>query len=246
MAQKNAIKFQVGYGIPLVNSVISTNVNFSQAAGSPATHSNVNGSFGSGLRFEVGYVRSFSSLVSFQFDATYLMGNEIKANQFYENWSYSSIHFIQFSPQVRIAFGSSRVRPYGSLGPVLGIGSFRENTHLGDTSFDDSEYVYNGSAALGAKTTMGIEIASGKLSLYAEISMVNMNYAPSRSELVKYNSNGTDRLGTLTVAQKQVEYRDSYTDMPAGVQNPNQPSVKLKQYYPFSSLSFSVGVMFKF
>jgi hypothetical protein len=245
-AQNNAIKFQVGYGIPLVNSTLSTNMTF-QA--NQANSSVVTGSYGSGLQLEVGYVRTLSKLVSIQFDAAYLMGKEIDLNTNDPKVSYgenssSYSRFLQVSPQLRTTFGSNKIRPYASVGPVVGMGSiYKKSLLTPDGPTIESEEIFTGSLAVGAKTSLGMEIEQGEFIFYAQLSMVNMNYAPTKSEFTKYIRDGKDVLAKLTISEKQTDYKDSYTQ---GTQDPNQPTTDLTQYYPLNSLSLSMGVMYKF
>jgi hypothetical protein len=245
-AQNNAIKFQVGYGIPLVNSALSVDMGL-QA--NKVNSSVVKGSYGSGLQLEVGYVRSLSKMVSLQFDAAYLLGKEIDLNTkdpkaLYGGSISSYSRFLQVSPQLRATFGANKIRPYASVGPVVGIGSiYKKSLLTPDGPSVDSEEVFTGSIAIGAKTSLGMEMEQGKFIFYAQLSMVNMNYAPTKSEFTKYVKGGSDVLGKLTISEKQTDYKDSFTQ---GTQDPNQPTTDLTQYYPLNSLSLSMGVMYKF
>jgi hypothetical protein len=244
-AQNNAIKFQIGYGLPLVKSSLSTSLTAQQNGAT--NFSVVNGSYRSGLQLEAGYVRSLSGLVSIQFDVTYLVGKEVNSTNKYLTYTdqYSSYsRFLQFSPQLRITFGGSKLRPYASIGPTIGYGKIYKKSHYNnDGPIIDSEEVFNGSAAIGAKTSLGLEMNLGKFIFYTQLSMVNMNYAPAKSKITQYRSDGNDALGTLTVSQKQIEYKDNFI---RGTQNPDQPSASFKQYYPFNSLGLHVGIMYKF
>lgn len=244
-SQKSAFNFQVGYGVSLANSTLGAST---ASSGNGVTYAAVKGSYGSGLRVEAGYVYNLSSLLSVQFDASYLWGKEFRSIFYYNASDYGNnsaySRFIQLSPQIRIAFGGTKLRPYGSVGPVIGFGTlhFKSYTFIG---IDEEwrEYVAKGSLAIGAKTTLGIAMGQGKISYFAQVSMINMSYAPTKEELVTDNYNGTDVLPSLSVFQKQRVFKDSFD---TASQDPNQPSIGIKQFYPLNSLSLNIGVSYKF
>ncbi|MBS1557739.1 MAG: hypothetical protein JST69_03345 [Bacteroidetes bacterium] len=251
-AQQNAIKFQVGYGLPLGSGTVGTST--SSNSGSSYIRSATRGSFGSGTQLEVGYTRSLSGLLSLQMDVSYLFGKQYNTygdSYTYQGASYNSTvsthaNFFFFSPQLKAKLGEGKFVPYASVGPVIGTGKMYDK---GDYNIYDHnpytyEFTYSGSVSVGAKTTVGVEVTQGKFGFFGQLTMVNMSYAPTKGIYTKYIYNGTDNLPNMNTVQKETSFVNSYDAY--GQQDPNQPSKQLKQYYPLSSLSLNFGVLYHF
>jgi hypothetical protein len=248
-SQKSILKLQVGYGIPLVNdSQFPTSI---QLNSSSTTYTSVYGSYGSGLRFEVGYIRPLSTHLALEIDATYLSGKAISST-YNSSTTFqsqtSSARFYEISPMLRVNLGGDKVKPYGAIGPVIGFGTTTADyvlSRTGATNAKETQVRYSGSAAIGAKSVVGVELTQGKFIFYAQITMIAMSYAPTKSEYTKYTLNGTDQLSQLTISQKQFVYKGSVT-VTGNSPDPSKPTEQLKFYLPFSNISMDVGVMFKF
>lgn len=255
LAQSNAVKIQIGYGLPLAGQTVGDRSVQDYSGASPTyTRSFTKGSFGSGTQIGVGYARSISGLLSVQLDATYLIGKSYDTYQFDQINSgthnpsavSNQANFFQISPQIRAKFGDGKFSPYAAIGPIIGFGKMYEKGYYGD--YDSTPYsyelTYSGSASVGAKTTVGLEMTQGKLGYFAQITMINMNYAPTKGVYTKYILGGQDNLPNMTTNQKEFSYVDSYDQY--AQQDPNQPQKQSKQYLPFSSLSLNFGVMYRF
>ncbi|MBS1488284.1 MAG: hypothetical protein JST43_11915 [Bacteroidetes bacterium] len=253
-AQQSAIKFQVGYGLPLGGSTLGTST--SQGSGNNPSYTQTiqRGSFGSGTQIEIGYVHSVSGLLSVQMDASYLFGKEYNTSS--DHYTYQGSDYGQsvssranvflLSPQLRAKLGEGKLSPYLSAGPVVSFGKMYETGSF--NNYDSNPYnyekTYSGSAAIGAKTTVGVEMTQGKFGFYGQVTMINLSYAPTKGVYTKYVDQYGDRLANMTTAQKETSFVTSY-DANAP-QDPNQPSKALKQYNPLGSISLSFGVMYHF
>jgi hypothetical protein len=244
-AQKSSVKLQVGYGVPLAGSSLSRN---SSQSGSNYSSSIVSGSLGSGFTLEAGYTYSFAPLISAQVDFTYLAGKEYNSTQtasvFLQTDSYSG-NFFQMAPLIRFDVGEGQIHPYAAVGPAFGFGSMKlKHYEDNDGGTLDEEEKYSGSVAIGTKSVLGLELSKGNVGFYVQATMVNMSYAPSKSEITKYISNGTDMLAQMQTYQKVTEYKDSISSN--GQFDPTQPSQQLFNYFPLSSISLSIGARLKF
>ena len=248
-AQKGIVKIQIGYGIPLTNSLAGQST---QASSTSTTYTGVYGTYGSGLRLEAGYIRPLSSHLSLEMDVTYLIGKSINLTYTTPNASQSqasSSLFYEISPLLRVNLGGNKIKPYAAIGPVFGIGTVTSNNlsnNPGAINASEIQRKYSGSLAIGAKSVVGAELTQGRFIFYAQIAVIAMSYAPAKSEYTKYTLNGTDQLSMLTISQKQSVYKNSVTTTNNSSPDPNQPTEQLKFYLPFSNISMNVGVMFKF
>jgi hypothetical protein len=245
-SQKSSVKLQVGYGIPLAGSSISSN---SSQNGSNSSASLVSGSFGSGLTIEAGYTYSFAALISTQVDFAYLIGNEYNSTTTYSNYyllneSYSS-NFFQVAPLVRFDVGEGSIHPYVAIGPAFGFGNIKYKEYQNnDGGISDRETKYDGGVAVGTKGILGLELTKGNLGFFVQATLINLSYAPTKAELTKYISNGTDVLPSTQTYYKETEFKSSISSN--GQIDHNQPNQQLLTYYPFSSLSLNLGVRLKF
>ncbi len=246
-SQKSMLKLQIGYGIPLTSTQATQNV---QSTSSSTTYTGVYGNYGSGLSLEAGYIQPLSSHLYLELDATYLIGKSINStytsSSTTQRQSASSL-FYEVSPLLRVSLGGDKIRPYAAVGPVVGFGAVTANnisSNSNTINASENERKYNGSAAIGAKSVVGAELTQGRFIFYAQITMIAMSYAPSKSEYTKYTLNGVDQLSNLTINQKQSVYNSSVT-VTNNPPDPNQPSEQLKFYLAFSSISMNVGMMFR-
>lgn len=250
-AQKSFLKFQVGYAFPIVNATLASNTSQTSTA---STVSGVYGSYGSGLQFEVGYEYALSEKISLQMDALYLIGNDVKRNTFFsvggntfsQNQSISS-RFYEIAPLIKFNILSEKsIAPYAVIGPTIGFGNFSNTvTTPGSTTSQNEEYLRNfsGPIALGAKSGVGVKFTKGAFGFYAQVTLINISFSPSSSEITRYSVGGVDNLKNLTVRQKQTNYKENVAFSP----NPDttKPAEELKFYFPLSSISLNIGLLIK-
>ena len=244
LGQKSMVKLQIGYGIPLANSLLA---NSAASNNSGATYTGVYGSYGSGLRIEGGYIYLLNTHLSLELDGTYLIGKKINATYTSPNGSQtqsSGSHFYELSPMLRMNLGGTKIKPYAGVGPVFAFGNIVSTFFSGGPNGSDVERTYTGSVAVGAKSAIGAEFTQGRFIFYAQATLIMMNYSPSKSTYTRYSLGGVDQLGNMTISQKQTIYKRTITT--AGTQDPNQPTEDLKFYSPLNSISMNMGVMFKF
>ncbi len=189
--QKSIFKLQIGYGIPLTNTLITQSA---QGNTTSTTYTGVYGSYGSGLRLEGGYIRPLNTHLSLEIDIAYLIGKSINSSFSFQNNSEqqtNSSHLYEFSPLLGVNLGGSKVKPYAAIGPIVGIGNLIIDYTSNGTVIQRK---YSGSASIGAKSVVGAAFTEGRFIFYSQISLIAMSYAPSQSEYTKYTQNGVDQL----------------------------------------------------
>jgi hypothetical protein len=83
-----------------------------------------------------------------------------------------------------------------------------------------------------------------KISLFGEIRIISLAYAPNKAEVTESKSNGVDMLPNMTIRDKQTEYSDNYTDDNNSSSNTSAPRKSTKQSLPFSSIGFNLGIRY--
>jgi hypothetical protein len=256
--QKGFVKFQVGYAFPIAGSTIATN-DLSQSAGT-ITSTAVDGSFGSGTQLEIGYEYPFSEIISCQLDALFLFGDDVKGNLQVSNINNGGsistqnqstrARFFEISPLIKFNIvGNRSLTPYIAIGPNVGFGTIN-NTSISNTSSIvgdiESQRVYTGPISIGSKAAIGIRWTKGLICFYGQLTLINLSFAPSHSEITKYIVGGVDQLNTLPIRSKQTIYSESVTFVtPNPIPNNSQPREAMKFYFPLSSVSFNVGFIIK-
>ncbi|MFZ4399628.1 MAG: outer membrane beta-barrel protein [Bacteroidales bacterium] len=215
-------------------------------------------SFGKGFQFGgvVGY--NFSEHFSFELAVSYLNGREYEEifTQRYANNSdaYSRIYksqMLRLMPSVKLSVGDA-LKPYLKTGLVIGVGSkinVQETFNFKDQYFNAiyqlSEFDLSGGISIGFVTGIGIRIESDdKWGFFSEINIITQSWAPEKASYSKFIQNGSDFLSRLPYNMKENVFVDSYS---SSVDNSNTEtsSEKLKQYFPFSSIGFNIGIYYQ-
>jgi len=137
------------------------------------------------------------------------------------------------------------LRPYARVGLIIAVMNSITTGIDSKSTWGNvtATMKYSGGVALGGSLALGADFAlNDLLSIYAEIFYDALSYAPKKGEFKKYELNGVDQLGDMTVNDKKVEFVKDITDFVASDDNPDQ---QLKNSYPFNSLGLNIGVKIK-
>ena len=245
-AQGLFVKINAGYGLKASSQNMTGFTNQTSATGS-ITREQVNISFGKGFNFGAGVGYMFSENIGAELDVSYLLGGKSLAHQTYTG-GYSDLtfyaRFLRLNPSLIISAGSGNISPYIKMGVLFGMGSI---TYIFD-DYDDGDILYfknklNGGISFGLTSGIGANFSlSDMLSIFGELNMVNMSYAPKKGEITEYTSNGINQLPDLTTKQKETEYLKEFTVSTANPTPDSQPSQALSQKMPFGSVGLNIGV----
>lgn len=225
---------------------------------------NVKISLGKGLDFGLNLGYMFNSNLGIDLQCTYLLGDEATGESkstytFYNTkyYDYEKIsiksQMIRVNPSIIIASGFEKLDPYAKFGVILGFGSIT-CSYLGEDYINDQlqnkevqEWKLNGGMAFGLSSTLGLMYhISDLISVYGELNLVGMSYAPTKGVMTKYTVNGSDRLPNLTTDDKEIDFVDDITYDYNNPPSSAEPSKELKNYLPYSSIGLNIGVRFSF
>lgn len=243
---KGTANINYGHAL-LLNSVNTTEIN--------ATTTQFEGvalTFGGGLNFggNLGYM--FNKNIGFELGANYLMGTDIKSNStsYLGDFSNreSSAKMLQVRPTLVFRAGYDKINPYAKIGMLIGSGKITSSENGKDASGDTFEEVreLSGGSPIGFHAGLGtLYKISEKISLFGELNLTSLEYAPKKMVLTVFTENGVDQLPTQTVSEKEIEFVDSFTDnsLPS---NPNEPNKFIKFPFSFSSFGLNVGIQYQF
>ena len=179
------------------------------------------------------------------------------SNYYTDNWKASMIRIV---PAIKLTCDSAKWIPYIKMGMALGIISSMTNDETGvensinnqiqTTSTSETNTKYTGPLAIGVMAALGVDYNITEMfGIFAEINYTGMSWAPTESVVTKATVNGSSILADLPLSSTQTNYSNTYTP-PTITQLTNNynalPASAIKQYYPFSTWGFNIGVKFNF
>lgn len=153
--------------------------------------------------------------------------------------------WMWINPQLVIASNNSDFKPYGKVGFVIGFSPKMTilSENLNDKGTKRTEIT--GGIPWGLNASLGINYHLFKnTSIFGELEMLQMNYAPTNSEITEYtDANGTDVLSTLTEKLKKTEFVDNWNSADITNTTPNKVA---KINIPLSSFKINIGIRYIF
>ena len=206
---------------------------------------------GSGINVGANFGYMFTKNIGFELGANYLLSSKIKASQtsYTGDYGNSEIYakMIQINPTLVFRSGFEKINPYGKVGLVIGSGKIindRNQKNGVDTSNFTLEL--DGGNPIGFQASIGtLYNINSKLSLFGELNLVSLEYAPKKGKYTKYLENGVDQLPTMTIREKEAEFVESLIET-GEPSNPNEPSKSITIPFSFSSFGINVGVQYQF
>lgn len=257
-AQGAYVKINAGYGINM-SSFVAQNSSNSTTTLPPYSYSYsteaVNYSLGKGLNFGGAFGYMFNKNIGAELGISYLLGGTTKIvneSQFGTGHSTNEItmhsNMLRFIPSVVIASGFEGINPYAKFGLLIGTGSlFIDGDENEPGGIMIEKWKYNGGFAIGLNSAIGAMFTiNDNISIFGEIDMVNLSYAPTKAELTEASLNGVDQLPTMTTRQKETEFVDSYTFDSANPPSDSEPAKEVKFKMPYGSVGLNVGLKISF
>jgi opacity protein-like surface antigen len=258
------VKINAGYGMPspIHNTDDYSNYSYIYTGEDFEQHitERVNFSLGKGVNLGGNAGFMFNSNVGVDLGLSYLRGGTTETRSSNNSQALShtyiadlrmatSATMLRVSPSVILVADLVKINPYARFGAVIGNGkithdvsSYVFNNWEGDfEEIKEWTYESTGGTAFGLTAGIGaLHIISDRISVYGELSMISMNYAPEKQMTVKYLRNGEDELNELSLSQRKTLYLDKVikpTEVPH-----DEPWLRLKQTLPFGSFGFNFGI----
>jgi opacity protein-like surface antigen len=242
-AQRPYVSLNAGYGFKMSAQNLSIfNFYNSTITDMTTSYEQVNVSLGKGLNSggTIGYM--FNKHIGAELGISYLIGSKAKFTEkdvdITTNYSISS-KMLRIIPSVVISSGFDKINPYARFGLVIGKGSVMIEAQ---NDLIAMKMKMNGGIAFGISSGIGANYnLNQKISIFGELNMVNMSYAPTKGKIMEANILGIDMVGDMTTNERETDYVDSYT-----VDNDpnNPPSDSEPSKLPFGSLGLNFGLRF--
>lgn len=211
---------------------------------------------GMNLGANIGYM--FNSKFGIDLGLSYLIGGKstfqtiyyrTDDQEFYEDVFSSKM--LRVSPSFIFVADLLKINPYAKFGLVIGMGKITHDyTYMFDSNgtFDATDVEeLSGGLALGLTAGIGaLYNLTGNISLFGEINMINMSWAPEKGKLIESITNGEDQLPSLSVEEKETIFVDKLTRPYMYQTDPNKPRENLKMHFPFGSFGVNFGLRIGF
>jgi outer membrane protein W len=250
-AQGTYVNINIGYGLKMSSqNMPDYNMSNLTIDSTSSTMKQINLSLGQGLTAQVAFGYMFTKNIGVEMGLSYLLGAKIKATSVYGAGIISdyflSAQMFRLNPSVIIACGFNKIDPYAKLGVIIGFGSIKneqDNYETGSTEV--MKTTLNGGVAFGLNASAGVLFKLTKLvSLFGEINIINLSWAPTKGKMTEDNLNGTDLLPNMTTSQKKIDFVKSYTNDSKNPRSDSDPRQELAEKFPFGSVGLNVGVRF--
>jgi hypothetical protein len=226
---------------------------------SVSTSKAINVSMTKGMNFGVAVGYMFYKNVGAELGFSYLLGptTKVKSGDNSANAGFNtgnsgdrtySASMYSIVPSIVVAGGLAKVDPYAKLGLLIGFGTlnidYNDNVNGEVTS---ENYKLNGGVSLGAVTAVGVKYnIGGRMSLFGEVNMVNLQYAPTTQKLTDYRVNGVDQLHAMTTKEKETQFVKKYQYDPKNPIPDTQPTQMTQVKQPVGSFGLNVGFSISF
>lgn len=155
---------------------------------------------------------------------------------------------LSIVPAIIIRINNDKLKPYARLGIMIGVLNkvlmFQTNNPSSSYSESTTSKDYGG-IAIGAQAALGAELPLGKLlSLFGEVNLDEISWAPTKGKYLKDTYNGVDQLANMTTKEKTWIYvKNLDTSQPIPYSDPDKQTLV---NYSFSNVGLIVGVKLNF
>jgi len=268
IAQRWQLDFSAGYSFPIVaqpsfyiNETSTDNSDIIEISSKKYGFSNginsrlnLNYQFKPGFYFNLGsnFIQSFSN-TEYEDNRNTTTGSTTNISTENSKWKHSLLDV-----QLGLTFESKlneKFKLFLSAGPVFNLIGNSTNTYysleelytnsvLTESTTIDQTRQFKSYKNFGFYSEFGISYQlNEKMQFYFSSTIRSRSNIAKSSETTSYSVNGVSQMGTLTVADKEVNFLDSYSTATA---NDARPTSALKSGFSNGSLGLLVGIRFSF
>lgn len=239
----------VGYGLPFPGQYVSSNEDSKYGTDDTTSYEVVEGSFADGFRGGLGVGFAINDAFEVGIGGRYQVSSEIESKDSYLSSGELSTTKVKAGlsafgivPSATLTLPAERFRPYARFEGFIGFPKATSTiTSQSGTTSSEREVESTGGTALGFGGALGVEyVLTPIVSLVGDVAAESWSWAPTEAKITKYEVDGRDVLGQLTVRQKKTKFVDSYTD--DGSTDKDSPSKSLRRRQAYSDLAINLGV----
>jgi hypothetical protein len=135
-------------------------------------------------------------------------------------------------------------RPYAKAGLLAGRPRiYNQDRESFNSDIIRREWEIKGRTAWGFQGGLGLQYAlDARLALFLEGVFRSLAFIPEKGRVTSFEKNGQDQYSTLTLRQRELEYKDSYTQDGSRRPPADQPRQTSNDPFPFGSVSLQLGL----
>lgn len=247
----------VGYGIGTGKASFFQGTDYEENnQGVQTKDKNLYYSAGQGIKLGLGAEYSIEE-ISFGLDMGYSMGLEgdlMKSRQYdsfdsiwYTASAKMKTSYIFISPNIKIEKTIMGITPFCGFGLSLAIApkSTMSEEYSDGTTTGEMVWELSHNLGIGKWGVLGIKYPLiGGLVIVGEIKAEELSFKASHGEITKYTENGVDQLSSMTVREKETDFKDDDTeDTPS---NTTKPNIDHTFITAANSVSIRLGIMYSF
>jgi opacity protein-like surface antigen len=250
--------FQVGYGMSTSTDVVGSTVVVSSTG--DQTETNIYGTYGGGTNFGLNVGYNFSEHFGAELGFNYFLGSSVVSTDVTVPTGGVTVTGkstqMRLTPLLVVSTGGDFAL-YGKGGFVLPVGGstiaeYRDDTNplIGEVQQD---FESKGAMSLGFQGAFGVNYnLSDNLSLFGELSAVNLRIKSATRMMTKNTVGGADFLESMDAYDKEITYVDELNSSSNNSSynltsvDSNSAKEELATKTNFSALFFNVGIKYNF
>lgn len=212
-AQSLYVGLQGGYGFGIPGDALGTTTVITSTGDQTTT--NIYGSYGGGtnIGLNVGYM--FSEHVGAELGFSYFLGSSVTSTDFTVPTGSATLMAkstqMRLAPSIIVTTGGDFAL-YGKGGLVLPVGGSTTAEYRDDTNpllRVEQDFESKGATSVGFQGAIGVSYnLSDNLSLFGELSAVNLRIKSASRSMTKYSVDGTDFLALADTYSKETTFVD--------------------------------------
>lgn len=207
------------------------------------------GSYGAGLAGCLTFGYRFTNQLAVEAGATYLAGKTYQRKELYSGsftgqvTSQTHARMPAFSALMVVSTSGQKWQPFAKAGIIAGSPKIYNKDHEAfNNDVIDREWEIHGKVAWGFQGGLGLNYAlSPRFGLFVEGLFRSLFFVPEKGTVTSYIKNGEDQYNTLTVRQRELRYRQSYSINSNPQNQANQPGQTGNDPLPFGTVGLQVG-----
>jgi opacity protein-like surface antigen len=245
-ASAQSIYLRGGLGIAICTAPHMIYQSTTGSGESEPTIESKRGGLGTGMPFLVAAGYNLSDNFAVELGVDYFLGFNTKCvntDGSYSGTIKNSGSMLALVPAFVMKFDLDKFKPYARLGIKVGVWNTAKTKETETGPDEDLNRISKdyGGIAIGAQAAAGVEYAlSDLLSLFGEINLDGISYAPTKGKFTKLTNNGVNELSNMTTKEKTwlyVKNLDESQSIPD-----SDPDKETKVNYSFANVGLIVGV----
>lgn len=208
------------------------------------------GSYGAGLTGSLAFGYRFTEQLCIEGGPSYLAGKSYHGQEHYSGGftgnagTQTYARMPALTAALVISPSGRHWRPFAKAGIIVGKPRiYNQDTEAFNSDHISREWEITGKTAWGFQGGLGINYTlNPRLALFLEGIFRSMSFIPEKGTVTSFEKNGENQYNTLTVRQRELEYKGSYTTNSGSRPPSNQPSQTANDPFPFSSAGLQLGL----